>query len=698
MAYGRLDVFWPDGQFKTYLLSDSSISIGRSAGNAIPLETDTLSRYHNTITHVDGETCLTDLDSANGTFVDGVRLKSNTPHTLYDGEEISIGELRLIFHNLDETPTRPITVPEEVTRRIELEEAPFYIEIEGPQQAIPPGAHISARLSITNTGTEPERYRVEVSGVPKDWARIDRPDLEIAAGQSADVIVNFKPRRRSDSAPGEYLVQLAVHRRSKPEPRLRGTVHLQVLPFGGFGMALERGRYTPGDRFRLHVHNQGSAPLPLNLITRDLTDSLSFAIPTAHLVLAPGQRAVLQGTVKPRATHFFGEAREHSFDLIARSGDAAAFTIATRAYLDEKPPLPSWAAFALGGLAVAVLIIIAIGLALLLQPAPPNPVITSFSVNATRLAQGETLVVNWAVSDATDLTLTVDGAPVAIDPNMQSAPINTAPLHGQLEVLLVAANGTRQTQESAMVEVFKPITVSYFRIEPPRIVLYTVQTITVSWSAPGSNKTVISGFGDFSPLPDPEYGNTGSYSAVGIPRGALTFTLMAQNEDTTSQQTLQVETIAPQCTAENGDVSLRASPDNADQVVATIPDGTTIIVDAQDALGQWLRVELTGGAHGWGERTAFTCADNFSVDDLYKELIVATARPDFTIVPTLTTAIPATGSPGAAPTLAPTNRPPATPNRTPSAAPQTTQPNTLGGQVAPVAQPTFTPVPTTGAG
>ena len=73
-------------------------------------------------------------------------------------------------------------------------------------------------------------------------------------------------------------------------------------------------------------------------------------------------------------------------------------------------------------------------------------------------------------------------------------------------------------------------------------------------------------------------------------------------------------------------------------MVATIPEGTTVVVDAQDAQSQWLRVQLSGGAHGWGERTAFTCADNFSVDDLYKELIVPTAQPEFTIVPTLITA------------------------------------------------------------
>ena len=355
MAYGRLDVFWPDGLFKTYLLNDSTVSIGRSTGNLIPLDTETLSRYHATIHYQDGEVQLTDLDSANGTFVDGVRLEANQPLTLYGGEEITIGELRLIYHFLDDAPTRPITVPEEVTRRIELEEAPFYIEVQGPEIGIPPGAHISARLTITNTASEPQRFRVEVKGVPKDWARIDRPDLEIAAEQNADVIINFKPRRRSDSAPGDYTAQIVVYPKKKPDIKLKGSVHLQVLAYGGFGMALEHNRLKPGDRFRLHLHNQGNAPLPINLIARDLGGGLNFVIPNAHLTLAPGQRIRSfrdRRNRKPRISS--AKPREHSFDLIARSGDAAAFTVATRAYVDEKPPLPSWAAFAFGGIALAV--------------------------------------------------------------------------------------------------------------------------------------------------------------------------------------------------------------------------------------------------------------------------------------------------------------------------------------------------------
>ena len=650
MAYGRLDVFWPDGLFKTYLLTDSTISIGRSPGNSVPLETDTLSRYHASLTHKDGEVQLTDLDSANGTFVDGDRLKANEPRVLYGGEEVTIGELRLIYHFLDETPTRPITVPEEATQRIELEEAPFYIDVQEPEIAIPPGAHISARLSITNTSSEADRYRVEVSGVPKDWARIDRPDLEIAPEQNADVIINFKPRRRSDSVPGQYVVTITVTPKSKPEFKLQGTVHLQVLPFGGFGMALERNRFKPGERFRLHVHNQGSAPLPLNLLTRDFSDSLSFAIPNAHLTLAPGQRTILQGQVKPRKQHFFGDAREHSFDLIARSGDAAAFTIATRGYVDEKPPLPAWAAFAIGGVAVALLLVIIVGLGVLLQPAPALPAISDFKVSAPRLAQGEPLTVSWTVVNADELHLTVNSAEVPIDAKSQSVQVNTSSLDGAVNVVLVAASGTRQAQASQTIQIFKPITINTFTVDPPKMVLYVAQTLTLKWDAPGAVSTSISGLDKFTTTPlDASYGASGNVSIAGIPNGPLTFTLTAQNEDTTVQQPLTVEMIPPQCTAGSTDASLRASPDPADQVIATIPQGTTVIVDAQDAQSQWLRVQLTGGAHGWGERTAFTCADTFSVDDLYKELIVPTARPVFTIVPTLATVAAATASPAIKP-------------------------------------------------
>ncbi len=433
-------------------------------------------------------------------------------------------------------------------------------------------------------------------------------------------------------------------------------------------MALERNRLKPGDRFRLYVHNQGSAPLPLNFSARDLGSSLTFSIPNAHVTLAPGQRTVIQGQARPKSARFFGDAREHTFDLIARSGDAAAFTIATRAYVDEKPALPSWAAFAFGGGAVAVVLVILIGLFILLQPAPTSPAINSFQVSASRIEQGQPLTVNWVVANANTVGITVNGTPIPVTPNATTAQIDTSALNGSVAVVLTAGDGHKQTQASETVQITQPITISAFKVDPTQVVLYVAQTITISWNAEGATSTSISGLDTFTSTPiNATYGASASVSVAGVPTAPLTITLTAKNNDTSVQQPLTVQMITPQCTAAGGDAVLRASPMTSDQIVATIPQGTIVVVDAQDAQSQWLRVQLAGGAHGWGERANFTCADNFSVDDLAKA-VTPTVQPAFTIVPTLSTGIAPTATPLPSATLVrPTTAPTFTPTRNPLA-------------------------------
>src|SRR5690606_33704897 len=114
------------------------------------------------------------------------------------------------FNTLDDSPTRPMVVPEEATQRIEVEAPTFRIDLKGPDQAVSPGAHIAAELAITNTGGETERYVVDFHGLPRDWVRIDRQTVEIAPDKTATVVMSFKPLRRSESAPGDYQAFVTV--------------------------------------------------------------------------------------------------------------------------------------------------------------------------------------------------------------------------------------------------------------------------------------------------------------------------------------------------------------------------------------------------------------------------------------------------------------------------------------------------------
>lgn len=161
MTYGRLDVYWPDGPIESYQIDKPSTAIGRSSGNDIVLDTTAVSRYHVSLTRKDSQTILVDLGSANGTYLDGERITPHEPYTLRGGEEIQIGDIRLIFQpeptgqpEVAAITTKQILNETQSTRRIEIVQPTFKVELDSPDTTVTPGAHIQASLGILNIGEE----------------------------------------------------------------------------------------------------------------------------------------------------------------------------------------------------------------------------------------------------------------------------------------------------------------------------------------------------------------------------------------------------------------------------------------------------------------------------------------------------------------------------------------------------------------
>ncbi|NWG15507.1 MAG: FHA domain-containing protein [Chloroflexi bacterium] len=631
MAYGRLDVFWPDGSFMTFPLVENNISLGRSTGNTIVLDTSTISRYHLSISHDGEQVYLTDLESVNGTFVDGVRLTSNQRRPLYGGEEIQIGHLRLIYHHIEEQATQPITAVEETTQRIELRLPAFRLDVISPDIPVAPGAHTAAELSITNTSEEQHSYVVSVDGMPADWVRIDRPRLTIDPGEMSQVLINFRPLRRSTSKPGDYPVTVTVAHADDVNAKLEAQFKVRVLAFGGFGMALDSKRIHSGERFRLHLHNQGSAVLPLTIGGRDRDEKLRFNILVPQVSLAPGQRLTVQGEIKPRNAALFGKPRRYPFDLIARSNDAAHFLVAVRGQFVEKPLLPSWMPFALvGGLGLLLLTVIVGGLLLVSRPLP-EPRIVQFELSSTLVARGDTVSLSWAAENAGALTLSVNGTPVleAAGGQTTGVPLNTENLIGDVALALAGSNGEREAVATQMLRVYEPLGEGVFTTTPAELVLYVVQSLDVSWDIPGAVSTRLVGLEAFSNAPvEARYGQQANLSVSGIPAQPFMLTLFAEDEvGNVREQSLNIPVVNPECAPAQNAVTLRAGPDALHQVIGTVPAGASVVVSAQDSSGRWLRVQLPGGLSGWGERAAFVCAPIFNPDDLYIEVNVPTLPP-----------------------------------------------------------------------
>lgn len=106
VAWAALAVTFPDGHKSHFSLTKPIVQIGRSrsAGNDLVLDTDGMaSKAHARLERErDGHWTLYDLGSTNGIKIGSVKIDGN--RTLADGDEVVIGETRLLFQ-LD--PARP---------------------------------------------------------------------------------------------------------------------------------------------------------------------------------------------------------------------------------------------------------------------------------------------------------------------------------------------------------------------------------------------------------------------------------------------------------------------------------------------------------------------------------------------------------------------------------------------------------------
>jgi pSer/pThr/pTyr-binding forkhead associated (FHA) protein len=101
----RAWLIWND---RAFALDGQRAEIGRDPGCAIWIDAPGVSRRHAAIDWRADRPMLTDLDSTNGTVVEGRRIEDATP--LAEGQTIAIGDATLIFRTAAamDAPTKKI--------------------------------------------------------------------------------------------------------------------------------------------------------------------------------------------------------------------------------------------------------------------------------------------------------------------------------------------------------------------------------------------------------------------------------------------------------------------------------------------------------------------------------------------------------------------------------------------------------------
>ena len=91
----RLTVYFPEDSPTTHEAIGDQFTIGRLVGNDVALDDASVSSRHAEIVVQDGVVILRDLDSTNGTFLNGEQMTGE--HPLNEGDEIYFGGVRSVF-------------------------------------------------------------------------------------------------------------------------------------------------------------------------------------------------------------------------------------------------------------------------------------------------------------------------------------------------------------------------------------------------------------------------------------------------------------------------------------------------------------------------------------------------------------------------------------------------------------------------
>lgn len=379
MALGHLHLYYGAGRQQAVPLVKSLTTIGQADDNDVVIPHSNVSDHHLRIV-IDRSGChISDLDSASGTYVNGVRLPVRTPQRLSDGSVVRLGDARMIV-NLESQPTPVLPEPTADPFLTQLlsttpAEAPTLVQDSAPSRsmieaalfpavlATEAGNTASLAVTITNRSAAAIDVALAVAGVPLSWIDVTPPNLLVPPGTQASAQISIAPPRNpaSQARQHAFSVQVLDQRQGNLLSEVEGTV--TIAPFSDFDVALKRDAPMGWqDSYLLSIHNTGNQAQAFHLQGRSAANALQFTLEPAQLTVAPGATEQVRAYAVPRVQRWIGKPETLAFaiDVIPDTDTLAPKRVKSK--LTQQPPVPLWLAAA--SIPTAAVLVIALVLLL----------------------------------------------------------------------------------------------------------------------------------------------------------------------------------------------------------------------------------------------------------------------------------------------------------------------------------------------
>jgi Tol biopolymer transport system component len=321
-----VEILLPDHTVRTVPMQPDGLAIGRDPDNDIVLDHAKVSRHHARIQYDGVAYWASDLNSKNGTFVANQRLIAGEPVQWTPDQALQIGDfwLRLKQSPSERLSTTGSLAGETVADQTVADEHPLRsassaervgLFLETVQLSATPGASVTARLVVINTGPSVDQFRLSTSGIPNHWIPNPPPVLRLLPGAQQEVEVAIHPPLSPQTRPGRYPLTFRAAAQAAPGRLAEAEAILTVGVYTQFTSELRPRQISANGAIHVTVQNGGNARQAFTVTPADRVDEVVFDPPQAHVALSEGETAAAEFTAAPRRPRLFGGTRSFPFSV-----------------------------------------------------------------------------------------------------------------------------------------------------------------------------------------------------------------------------------------------------------------------------------------------------------------------------------------------------------------------------------------------
>jgi serine/threonine protein kinase len=317
----RLNAVSDAGVSQVFPLTKDDMVIGRNPASDIVLSSEKVSRTHARVTRrPDGTYTITDLGSANGTWLNNERLAPNVPTNWTPGQTIRVGDFQITLQLASGAqavkrtseiaapvpPTgRTQSPPQKAGPKVSAVLVPNVVEVR-------PGGQAELTVEVTNLSDRADSFLIQLPNVPREWVTYPTEPLQLFPGDKGNFRVRFHPPATGTSA-GQFGFQVRVGMGGQGDVTVNGTI--RVLASNSFTFDLQPRRLSRSGDAVLIVTNTGNAQDSYTVYAQDANESLVFNVGQAKFSLGPGQVGQIPLQVIPLRQPLIGGTSLVPFDV-----------------------------------------------------------------------------------------------------------------------------------------------------------------------------------------------------------------------------------------------------------------------------------------------------------------------------------------------------------------------------------------------